>query len=61
MRRVKGRAARKLFEEFPWITVLGSTGLEDCVTAGQVTNEMIQNYLKHHFEPTLNDNFKTES
>ena len=36
MRRVKGRSARKLFEE------------------------MIKNYLEHHFEANPNDNFKTE-
>ncbi len=26
----------------------------------KVTQEMIENYLEHHFEPKLDDNFKTE-
>lgn len=66
MRRIKGRAARKLFEEFPelkkryWGQHFWARGYF-CATAGQVTDEMIQSYLEHHFEPNPNDNFKTES
>jgi putative transposase len=31
-----------------------------CVTVGEMTEEMITNYLEHHFEASPNDNFKTE-
>jgi putative transposase len=27
---------------------------------GQMTEEMIKQYLEHHFEPNPNDNFKME-
>lgn len=66
MRRIKGRTASKLFEEFPalkkryWGRHFWARGYF-CATAGQVTDEMIKNYLEHHFEPDPNDNFKTES
>ena len=30
------------------------------VTVGQMTEEMIKQYLEHHFEPNQNDNFKME-
>ena len=65
MRRIKGRTASKLFEEFPmikkryWGRHFWARGYF-CVTAGQITDDMIQNYLEHHFEPNPNDNFKTE-
>jgi len=65
MRRIKGRSARKLFEEFPklkkryWGKHFWARGYF-CVTVGQVTEEMIKNYLEHHFEVSPNDNFKTE-
>jgi putative transposase len=29
-----------------------------CVTVGQMTEEMIQTYLEHHFEPNPSDSFK---
>ena len=65
MRRIKGRTARKLFEEFPtlkkryWGKHFWARGYF-CVTVGQMTEEMIKNYLAHHFEANPNDNFKTE-
>jgi putative transposase len=65
MRRVKGRSARKLFEEFPmlkkryWGKHFWARGYF-CVTVGQMTDEMVKNYLEHHFEANPNDNFKTE-
>ncbi len=65
MRRIKGRSARKLFEEFPmlkkryWGRHLWARGYF-CATVGQVTDEMIREYLEHHFEPRHNDNFRTE-
>lgn len=66
MRRIKGRSATKLFEEFPkikkryWGRHFWARGYF-CATLGQVTDEMIQAYLEHHFEPSKDDNFKTES
>jgi putative transposase len=65
MRRIKGRAASKLFGEFPmlkkryWGRHFWARGYF-CVTSGQFTDEMIQNYLEHHFEPKGDDNFRTE-
>ena len=65
MRRIKGRSATKLFEEFPglkkryWGRHFWARGYF-CVTSGQVTDEMIKNYLEHHFEPKGDDNFRTE-
>ena len=65
MRRVKGRTSSKLFEEFPhvkkryWGRHFWARGYF-CATVGQMTEEMIQNYLEHHFEPNPDDNFKME-
>ena len=65
MRRIKGRSATKLFEEFPglkkryWGRHFWARGYF-CVTSGQVTDEMIKNYLEHHFEAKGDDNFRTE-
>ena len=65
MRRVKGRSASKLFESFPglrkrfWGRHLWARGFF-CVTSGEVTESMIKNYLEHHFEPKVEDNFRTE-
>jgi len=65
MRRIKGRSARKLFEEFPmlkkryWGQHFWARGYF-CVTVGQMTEEMIKSYLEHHFEPNPADNFKME-
>ena len=65
MRRIKGRSARKLFEEFPelkrryWGKHFWARGYF-CVTVGQMTEEMVKNYLEHHFEANPNDNFKAE-
>lgn len=65
MRRIKGRSSRKLFESFPelkkryWGRHFWARGYF-CVTSGEVTREMIENYLEHHFEPSPNDNFRTE-
>jgi len=65
MRRVKGRSAVKLFEEFPmlkkryWGHHFWARGYF-CSTVGQVTEEMITSYLEHHFAADPNDDFKTE-
>ena len=66
MRRIKGGSASKLFEEFPrlrkryWGRHFWARGFF-CVTSGKVSDEMIKNYLEHHFEPSRDDNFKTEA
>ena len=65
MRRVKGRSARKLMEEFPrlkkryWGRHLWARGYF-CVTAGELTEGMIQEYLEHHFERADEDQFEIE-
>jgi putative transposase len=65
MRRVKGESARKLLENFPslkkryWGRHLWARGYF-CATSGNITDEMIQEYLEHHFEPNKNDDFKVE-
>ena len=66
MRRVKGRTSSKLFAEFPalkkryWGRHFWARGYF-CATSGQVTDEMIQTYLEHHFEPKKDDDFKVDS
>ncbi len=65
MRRVKGRSSAKLFESFPdlkkrfWGRHFWARGYF-CVTSGDLTEEMIKEYLAHHFEPKGDDNFRTE-
>ncbi len=65
MRRIKGRSARKLFEEFPklkkryWGKHFWARGYF-CVSVGQMTEDMIKRYLEHHFEANSDDNFRTE-
>ena len=65
MRRIKGRTSSKLFEEFPhvkkryWGRHFWARGYF-CATVGQMTEEMIKQYLEHHFEPRPNDEFKME-
>ena len=66
MRRIKGRTSSKLFEDFPhlrkrfWGRHFWARGY-CCASSGQITDEMIKNYLEHHFEPKKDDDFKTES
>ncbi len=65
MRRIKGRVSRKIFEEFPhvkkryWGRHFWSRGYF-CVTPGELTKEMIEEYLSHHFEQDPNDKFDIE-
>ena len=65
MIRIKGRSSSKLFEKFPelkrryWGRHFWARGYF-CVTSGDLTEEMIKDYLDHHFEPKSNDNFRTE-
>jgi putative transposase len=57
MRRIKGRTSSKLFEEYPhlkkklWGRHFWARGYF-CATVGQMTEEMIEQYLEHHFEPS---------
>ena len=66
MRRIKGRSARKLLEIFPelkkryWGGHFWARGYF-CVTSGEVTEEMIKNYIEHHFEPKDGANFGVET
>ena len=66
MRRIKGRCSSKLFAEFPhlrkrfWGRHFWARGYF-CATSGNVTDDMIETYLEHHFEPKKKDNFRTES
>ena len=66
MRRIKGRTSSKLFEEFPmlkkryWGRHFWTRGYF-CATVGEMTEEMIKEYLEHHFEPNPNDDFRTEN
>ena len=65
MRRIKGRSSSKLLESFPdlkkryWGRHFWARGYF-CVTSGNVTDEMIKEYLEHHFEPKVNDDFRVE-
>jgi putative transposase len=65
MRRIKGRTSTKIFEEFPhlkkryWGRHFLARGYF-CVTAGELTKKMIEEYLEHHFESKENPNFEIE-
>ncbi|WP_446469538.1 IS200/IS605 family transposase [Xenorhabdus stockiae] len=66
MRRIKGRTASKLFEEFAhlkkryWGQHFWGRGYF-CATVGQLTEEMRKAYLAHHFEPNPNDHFRLDN
>ena len=66
MRRIKGRTSSKIFGEFPhlkkryWGRHFWARGYF-CVTAGELTKQMIEEYLAHHFEAKENPNFEIES
>ena len=65
MRRIKGRSSTKILEEFPhlkkryWGRHFWARGYF-CVTSGEITKKMIQEYLEHHFERDPNDDFDVE-
>lgn len=65
MRRIKGQTAHKVFEEFPsvkrryWGRHFWARGYF-CATVGEMTEEMIQEYLDHHFEPDPTADFRVE-
>ena len=63
MRRIKGRSTRKLFEIYPelrkryWGGHFWARGYF-CVTSGEITDEMIKEYIENHFEPSVDDKFR---
>jgi putative transposase len=65
MRRIKGRTSCKLLEEFPHLKKrycgrhFWARGYF-CVTAGELTRQMIEEYSEHHFEGKENPNFEIE-
>jgi len=65
MRRIKGQTAHKVFEEFPalkrrdWGRHCWARGYF-CATVGEMTEEMIQEYWEHHFEPDPTADFRVE-
>ena len=65
MKRIKGRSSTKLLQEYPllkkryWGQHFWARGYF-CVTAGELTEGMIQEYLAHHFKRKDNDNFDME-
>jgi putative transposase len=65
MRRIKGRSSSKLFNEYPhlkkryWGRHFWARGYF-CATVGEMTEEMVRDYLDHHFEPKKDDGFGIE-
>jgi putative transposase len=65
MRRIKGRTSSSLFEEFPalrkryWGQHFWARGYF-CATVGEINEEMIKEYLEHHFEPDPAKDFQVE-
>ena len=65
MRRVKGRSAKRLFDDFQrlrkafWGRHVWARGYF-CVTSGAMTREMIEQYLGHHFDGKGDDHFEIE-
>ena len=65
MRRIKGKTASKLFEEYPhlkkkyWGRHFWARGYF-CATVGDMTEEMIKNYLEHHFEANTQADFNVK-
>ena len=65
MKRIKGRSSTKLFQEYPqlkkryWGQHFWARGYF-CVTAGELTEVMIKEYLEHHFQRKNKDNFDLE-
>lgn len=65
MRIIKGKTSMKIFQDFPhlkkryWGRHFWARGYF-CVTAGELTKEMIKEYLEHHFEAKENSSFEIE-
>ncbi len=66
MRRIRGRTSVKLFGEFPHLKKryrgrhFWGRGYFRAAS-GQVTDDMIRNYLEHHSEPNPDDKVRVES
>ena len=65
-KRIKGRSARKLLQEYPhlkrryWGGHFWAIGY-GCWSVGNITKELLQKYLEHHNNnPNNNDNFILE-
>ena len=60
VRRLKGRSSRKLQQEFPdlnkryWGRHFWAIGF-GCWSTGNITNEMVDQYLEHHRRPDQDD------
>jgi len=65
MTRIEGNTVSRLFEDFPHLKKkhrgrhFWARGYFRA-TVGQMTEEMIKQYLEHHLEPNPNDEFKME-
>jgi len=65
MRCIKGRTSSKLLEEFPalknryWGQHFWARGYF-CATVGEISEEMIKEYLEHHFEPDPAKDFQVD-
>ena len=65
MKRIKGRTSTKLLTEYPllkkryWGQHFWARGYF-CVTGGELTKDMIAEYLAHHFQRKDDDNFDLE-
>lgn len=61
VKRLKGRSSRKLQQEFPklnkkyWGQHFWAIGF-GCWSTGNITDEMVNEYLEHHRKPNSNDN-----
>lgn len=66
MQKIKGRSSRMLQQEFPhlwkryWGQHIWARGYFD-VTVGQVTEEMIKEYISGHIEKSPDDGFTVDS
>ena len=60
VRKLKGRSSRKLQQEFPelnkryWGSHFWAIGF-GCWSTGNITNEMVDQYLEHHRRPDKDD------
>jgi putative transposase len=61
VKKLKGRSSRKLQQEFPelkkryWGQHFWAIGY-GCWSTGNITDEMVNEYLEHHRKPSTNDN-----
>ena len=61
VKKLKGRSSRKLQQEFPelkkryWGRHFWAIGF-GCWSTGNITDEMVNEYLEHHRNPNSNDN-----